>query len=119
LRNYGGQPFALPVPTLNGDIEDTKAWGIGLGAGYSFTDKFSLILAGGFDHLSNSGWGEAWGGEDSYTRWALWLGAPYKLTNNLTIEPEIMYFNYGDAVGLRDVDAGSEWILGASFTFLF
>jgi opacity protein-like surface antigen len=118
-RNYGGQPYSLPILDANGKIEDTKTWGIGLGAGYAITEQFSLIAAGGFDHLSNDGWGD----EDSYTRWALWLAAPYKLTSNFTIQPEIAYYNYGDAVGTaipREFDdGGTEWIVGVSFQFVF
>jgi opacity protein-like surface antigen len=121
-RNYGGQPFALPVAGDNGKIEDTTAWGVGLGLGYALTEQFTIQIAGGFDSLSNDGWGLD-DGNDSYTRWAIWLAAPYKLTSNLTIQPEVMYFDYGDAVGyghtFDDEDAGSEWLVGVNFQFLF
>jgi hypothetical protein len=123
LRNYGGQPFALPVPTIDGKIEDTKVWGLGIGFGYAITEQFAIQAAGGFDHLSNDGWGY-FDGNDSYTRWAIWVSASYKLTSNLTIQPEIGYFNYGDAVGygnaINEVDGGSEWLVGhCPYSLLF
>jgi hypothetical protein len=116
-RAYGGQNMALPVSTANG-IENTKIWGIGLGLGYAISEQFTLKAAGGFDHLSNDGWGVG-EQEDSYTRWGIWLAAPYKLTSNLTIQPEIGYFNYGDRTGMVDTKAGSEWLIGVNFQFLF
>jgi opacity protein-like surface antigen len=118
-NDFGGTRLALPSWGLNGEIEDTTIWGLGLGFGYSVTDKLTLKIGGGFSHLNNDAWELVAGGEDSFTRWAAFIGAPYQVTSNFIIQPEITYYNYGDVVGVRDIDAGSEWLLGVYFQFLF
>jgi opacity protein-like surface antigen len=112
--------FAGGTLNARGEIEDTTMWGLGLGAGYAFTDKFTVKIGAGFSHLSNDAWADPnTSQEDSFTRWAAFIGAPYKVTSNFTIQPEVVYYNYGDEPGTRDEDNGSEWLLGVYFQFLF
>ena len=126
--HYGGQPGSLPSIDNNGELQDTKQWGVGFAAGYSFTDQVTLKLGAGITWLKNDAWADyTVGGEDSddkYTRWAAFIALPYKLTSNFTIQPEIAYYNYGDKVaagfaGDDDSDAADEWVVGVHFIVLF
>ena len=123
---YGGQPGSLPVVKGTGsgyEIENTTQWGVGLDFNFAVTDKLTLGLGGGVTYLQNDGW-DVDGGKDNYTRWTVYVAAPYAITDNFTIQPELAYYNYGDLVGVDttgfdNAEAGDEWLLGVHFQFLF
>ena len=122
---YGGQPGALPFMNGKGEVEDTKSWGVGLAAGYSFTDQLAIKVGGGVTNLNNDAWEDVADSDDSYTRWAAFIALPYKLTSNFTIQPEVAYYNYGSKVGPtynnngNQDDAADEWVVGVHFIVLF
>jgi opacity protein-like surface antigen len=114
----GSSTAAVPRFTNGGrDIENTISWGLGLAMSYQLTPSTAIKIGGGFEHLSNDAWTlGATGDDDNYTRWAICLGVPYKLTNNFTIQPEIGYYNYGDD---KSDDQVNEWLVGLHFQVLF
>jgi hypothetical protein len=117
--HLGGQPMSLPVYDANGSLEDTKTWAVGVAAWYSFSEDVTLKAGWGITHSSN----DAWEGEDSFTQWGAFVALPINITKNFLIHPEVSYWDYGDTAGagagISDEDAGSEWILGVHFQFLF
>jgi hypothetical protein len=123
MRDYhlGGQPMALPVYDANGNLEDTKTWAVGVSAWYSFTEDITLKTGWGITRSSN----DAWGDEDSFTQWAAFVALPITISSNFMIQPEVSYWDYGDYAGpagggfIPGADAGSEWIIGMHFQFLF
>jgi hypothetical protein len=122
---YGGQPGSLPLFSNAGKtLEDTTQWGIGLDLNFALTEKLTLALGGGLTLLATDAWGDTEGSDDKYTRWGAYVGLPYSLSDNFTLQPEIAYYNYGDRVGANysadaDEEAGDEWLLGVHFSIVF
>lgn len=118
---YGGQPGSLPMYGIDNNLEDTIQWGAGIDFNFAVSEELTLAVGGGLTYLKNDAWG-ADDGKDNYTRWAVYVAAPYAITDNFTIQPEVGYYNYGDKVGVvddDDKDAGDEWIAGVTFNFSF
>lgn len=113
--NYPDQ--ARPVLKGDGKMEDTMVLGGLISLKYKIG---SLTLAGGFglERFDNDAWKDDLGyKKDSFTRKAWYLDLGWKPHQNLTIYPEIVYYDYGDDPA-SGTDGGSEWRAGLQFRFV-
>ena len=102
----------------DGKLENTKNYG-GYGEVSYVTGTLRVALGGGFETFSNDAWKSQYNWkDDNYTRYMAWLALPYQAHKYLTIRPELDYYNYGDDPQTSD-SAGSEWVLGVLFRFVF
>ena len=102
----------------DGKLENTKNYG-GYGEVSYMTGALRIALGGGFENYSNDAWKSQYSWkDDNYTRYMGWLALPYAAHKYLTIRPELDYYNYGDDPQTSG-SAGSEWIIGVLFRFVF
>ena len=102
----------------NGDLENTTNYG-GYGEVSYVTGALRIAVGGGFEHYKNDAWKSEYSWkDDTYNRYMGWLALPYQAHKYLTIRPELDYYNYGDNP-VDSESAGTEWILGVLFRFVF
>lgn len=110
---------AYPVYTAAGKVEDTRILGGNLSARYSFSQDLALAAGFGLERLENDAWRSELGyTKDSLTRWAAYLDLTWKLHRNLTLHPELLYFDYGDDPADGRGSRG-ELLAGLQIVFLF
>jgi hypothetical protein len=108
---YSGVDNGAAVVDVNGQVEDTDAWG-----GYiDFTfggDPFLVHLIGGYSNTDNDTF------DDDGQQWAVGARGAWKVAANFTLSPEVFYYDYGDTV-VGNIDAGSQILAGVQFQFVF
>lgn len=124
--SFFNQPPAVPVWAV-GNVESTYQAGGTLQLGYTI-DKSTIMLAGGYVYSTNDNWKKLGYAEDNYSRWVAMLAWRYRVNNYFSVQPEVKYCNYGKSVRgkITDLtgnqssdDYGAEWLVGASFMFVF
>ena len=110
---------AYPVYTAAGKVEDTRVLGGNLSARYNFSQDLALAAGFGLERLDNDAWRSELGyRDDELTRWAAYLDLTWRLHRNLTLHPELLYFDYGDDPADGRGSRG-ELLAGLQIVFLF
>ncbi len=107
-----------PIVSATGEIEDTKTWGGFLSFEYKMGNMI-LAVGGGYERFENDKWKD-WLGykDDNQSRYAFFVSLPTHINKYFLIQPEFSYYNYGDNPS-DGSDAGTEWMLGMQFSFVF
>ena len=96
----------LPVANAYGsDLKDVNSYGGWLQFAVPVNPVTVVYLGGGYQHsqVRNSGINY----KDSVSSWGLFANFKYSLTKHFYIQPEVSYFNWGDAaVRYRSADIG-------------
>lgn len=119
--------FGAPAPNANGtDLKDVMSYGLWgqfslpvdpvtlyAGMGYQFSDVKNTDVP--TDDIYY---------EDDMKTWSVFVSARYNLTKRFYIQPEIAYFNYGNAAqkfpaGYAGNDLGSDTFAGVHFQYDF
>jgi hypothetical protein len=117
-NDFGSNPYDDVVVKANGDIENSRSYGGFLEVAYK---TGPVKLAGGFGGvlIENDEWTETNGwADDSTTQFKAYVTMDYKLHANLTLRPEIGYYDKGDSPETGN-EAGNEWLFGLRFQFVF
>ena len=115
---YGDYTVYGRAITSGTGFEDTKLLG-GLGQVSYTTGKLTMAMGLGVESFSNDAWKSSSGWkDDNTTRYLAWLVFPYKAHKYLSIRPELDYYNYGDDPE-DGGSAGSKWVVGVLFRFVF
>jgi hypothetical protein len=111
-------PFGLPVYKANGDIEDTTNYGGFIWAMYNM-GAVKVLGGVGTEYWQNDEWKDSLGyEEDEFNRIGYFVAVPYQINKYFGLWPEFGYYDYGDSP-VDDSDAGTEWLLGIQFRFIF
>ena len=115
--DFGQHPMAAPVLVGAGRVEDATSYGGLVEVSYS---AGPLKLTGGFGgvYVENDGWTEMGYSDDSFTQIKAFVTMDYKLHANLTLRPEIGYYDMGDDPETGN-DSGNKWMFGLRFQFVF
>ena len=121
-QNFGAEYPFYPTSTgpalVGGKMKDTTCWGGAIGLEYKL-GALALVGGAGYEKFENSDWKSGLGyAKDNTSRWSVFVGAPYSVTKNFTVHPELAYYNHGDNPATGS-DAGNEWILGLQLKFVF
>jgi hypothetical protein len=114
----GTAPKIVPIFSAAGKLYDTKEVGGSIALEYRVG---ALMITAGYgqQRIENDFWKTSNGfRNDSYDRRAWFLAAPYEVTKNFTVGPEIGYYMYGDSPQTGQ-DMGTELLAGLQFKFLF
>ena len=115
--DFGQNSYASPVMVNNNRLQDANTYGGMVEVAFK---TGPLKLAGGIGgvYVENSGWSDSGWADDSTTQMKLYLTMDYKLHANLTLRPEIGYYDMGDDPETGE-DAGNKWLFGLRFQFVF
>ena len=115
---YGDYTTYGRAITSGTGFEDTRLFG-GLAQAAYTSGKLTLALGLGVESFSNDAWKSTlnWK-KDNTTRYLGWLAFPYQLHKYFAVRPELDYYDYGDDPEDGE-SAGSEWVLGLLFRFIF
>ena len=114
----GYSTYGKAMYKADGKLENATVYG-GYGEVSYVTGALRIALGGGFENFKNDAWkSESGYKDDSTSRYMGWVALPYQAHKYLTIRPELDYYNYGDDPQTSD-SAGSEWVIGVLFRFVF
>jgi hypothetical protein len=98
-------------------IQDTFVTGGFLSVEYQI-GAITLIGGVGYEKFENDSWSRNGWKDDNTDRKAYFIAVPYQVNKFFGVHPEFSYYDHGDNPE-NGKDAGTEWMLGLQFRFIF
>ncbi len=98
-------------------LQDTFVLGGMLSLEYKL-GAVTLIGGVGYEKFENESWKRNGWKDDNADRKAVFVAVPYQVNDFFGLHPEFSYYDHGDNP-VDGKDAGTEWMLGVQFRFIF